>query len=443
MLKLLKKPQTKQSAESRSSSPDWLTAFGALQVNVMIANADLQLIYVNSRAKQTLRQLREPIDHQFHVDVDQLIGKSIHTFHTDPQRVERILFSDHQLPHEAEFSFGEITLSTKIDALRDEEGNPQYFIVTWDDISERVKREQEVSRLMNMVENMPTNIMFADRDLVIRYLNPASRRTLQKLEHLLPIPVDSMVGASIDHFHTDPSYQRQLLANPDNLPVKSQIKVGNETLSLLVTAIRDQNGVYIGSMATWDIVTEKVQLQQGASQLSQSVASSSTELAASVEEISRSIQKTSDLAQQAERVASGSRQSVLTLRESSKDIEKILALIHELAEQTNLLALNATIEAARAGESGKGFAVVASEIKNLARETGSATESIQSSVDGIRSSIHGVVGSIDEITQSVAEVNLNTSTVASAIEEQTVTMQELSRLAERMQAFRTDLEVEN
>ena len=61
-------------------------------------------------------------------------------------------------------------------------------------------------------------------------------------------------------------------------------------------------------------------------------------------------------------------------------IDEVAGQIAAVAKQTNLLALNARIEAARAGEMGKGFAVVADEVKNLAGQTGNATEEIENSV---------------------------------------------------------------
>jgi len=102
-------------------------------------------------------------------------------------------------------------------------------------------------------------------------------------------------------------------------------------------------------------------------------------------------------------------------------------VITSIAEQTNLLALNATIEAARAGEAGKGFAVVAGEVKDLARETAKATEDIARRVAAIQTDTQSAVEAIGQISTIVGEISNYQMTIASAVEEQTVTTSEMSR----------------
>lgn len=115
---------------------------------------------------------------------------------------------------------------------------------------------------LSMMENSPTNMMFADLDFVIRYMNPASLKTLRGLEHVLPVKADQVVGSSLDVFHKNPAYQRGLLATAEHLPRRANITVGEETLDLLVSAITDAEGRYVGAMATWEVITERLQLER-------------------------------------------------------------------------------------------------------------------------------------------------------------------------------------
>ncbi|WP_263729455.1 methyl-accepting chemotaxis protein [Cellulomonas sp. SG140] len=159
----------------------------------------------------------------------------------------------------------------------------------------------------------------------------------------------------------------------------------------------------------------------------QAVAAGAEQMGASIREIAQSATEAAKVASQATGVAAAANESVGRLGESSAEIGNVVKLITSIAEQTNLLALNATIEAARAGEAGKGFAVVAGEVKDLARETAKATEDIARRVETIQADTAGAVSSIGQIGSIVAAINDHQMTIASAVEEQTATTNEMSR----------------
>jgi hypothetical protein len=157
------------------------------------------------------------------------------------------------------------------------------------------------------------------------------------------------------------------------------------------------------------------------------VATSAEELMASIREISKSSNEAARVAKNAVTVADQTNQRIGKLGESSVEIGKVIKVITSIAEQTNLLALNATIEAARAGEAGKGFAVVANEVKELAKQTAQATEEIGQKIGAIQVDTKDAVQAIADISTIINQVNDISNTIASAVEEQTVTTTEIGR----------------
>jgi hypothetical protein len=157
------------------------------------------------------------------------------------------------------------------------------------------------------------------------------------------------------------------------------------------------------------------------------IASSSEEMLASINEISKVSNATSDRVGKAIELVDKSNDLIGQLGKASNQIGQVVRLISGIAGQTNLLALNATIEAARAGESGKGFAVVAAEVKALAGQTASATEHIVTQVEAIQGITSGVVDSVAAIRNEMGGVGEIAVSLASAVEEQSITTNEISR----------------
>ncbi|WP_166820383.1 methyl-accepting chemotaxis protein [Thalassoroseus pseudoceratinae] len=366
-----------------------------------------------------------------------------------------------------------IWISASYNPIHDATGKLCKVVKFATDVTALVESRKEASRIKSAIEQMPINVMLAGKDLQLNYINTATRKKLQELQHLLPKPVDELVGNSIDIFHKQPEMQRRLLADPSNLPHRAKVKLGPETLDLLVSAVYDEDGEYVGPMVTWSVLTQQVQLAddferdvkgvassiteasnalhtnfqsmaetseetsqkaevaaaagEQASKNVETVAAAAEELSQSIDEIARHVQEASRMTEQAVSESNRTNASINELEGASKQIGEVIKVITSIAQQTNLLALNATIEAARAGEAGKGFAVVANEVKELARQTAKATEEISHKIAAIQTSSGEAIGAITSIGESIRRINEISTTIAGAVEEQTAATSEISR----------------
>ena len=196
--------------------------------------------------------------------------------------------------------------------------------------------------------------------------------------------------------------------------------------------IHDEHGRVTKVVKFASDITEEVQLRSQADETGEIVAESIQQMVQTISEISQHVNQAAGLAFNTEQQVDCTSDAVQKLDASTRVIENLVDLIRSLSEQTNLLALNATIESARAGEAGKGFAVVANEVKELAKQTATATESIDTSVADIRSLVAESVESSGQVSTSIRSVTESMQSVAAAVEQQSATMQALSETTEKL-----------
>lgn len=157
-------------------------------------------------------------------------------------------------------------------------------------------------------------------------------------------------------------------------------------------------------------------------------AGSADELTRSIGTIQSNAGEAASVAQEAVQLSGHAQAAVGELASAAGRIGEVVELIKGIADQTNLLALNATIEAARAGEAGKGFAIVAQEVKNLASQTGSATEDIAGQIGSIRGAVDGAVQAMSRIEQVIERINANAAAIGQSVDMQASVTEEIARV---------------
>jgi methyl-accepting chemotaxis protein len=119
-----------------------------VQANIFVADRGLNLVYINPKAQQTLRVVGPEIERVFGVRVEQVIGGSIHRFHKDPGRIERILHDPGFVPRDAQFTFGAVTLDTHINRILGSDGAVVGYVVAWEDVSEKVAAQEHARTVL-------------------------------------------------------------------------------------------------------------------------------------------------------------------------------------------------------------------------------------------------------------------------------------------------------
>jgi methyl-accepting chemotaxis protein len=253
-------------------------------------------------------------------------------------------------------------------------------------ISRRLTRDQEVQRrLSEMVQNTAVRLMFADPDLKITYMNPASEEGLRRLQHLLPYPVDEMIGKPIDIFHREPERQRRLLADPANLPHRTNIELGDEVLDLNVSALRDAKGRYMGPLLTWEVITDRVRAEQRERDLQAEIVAKKEDLERKVNHLSEVFTAASqgDLSRPV--TIDGTDEMAVLGSNATRMLGELRAIIGQITEA--------------ADQQNDGARMIAESAASLS----DGAQSQAASVEEMTAAVEQLVGSIDTISQSAVD----------------------------------------
>ncbi|KAB7768205.1 methyl-accepting chemotaxis protein [Xanthomonas maliensis] len=400
------------------------TALDDVSANVMIADAQRRIIYVNRPLQRMLTAVQDDLRRDLpHFDASALIDASIDQFHRHPEHQARML-EQLQSTHTAQVVIGGRTMRLVVNPVLGAAGERLGFVVEWADRTQEVQVEQEVARIVEAA---------AAGDLSGRIDTAGKQGFLlqlaQQLNHLLDNNADglSRVSALLSALaQGDLTARMQGDLQGVFAQIRDDANATADQLAGIVHRIKE-SALAINAAAT-EIATGNGDLSRRTEQQ----AAALEETAASMEELTATVKQNADNADQANRLVQDAAgvatqggevvgRVVATMADidgASKKIAEIISVIDGIAFQTNILALNAAVEAARAGEQGRGFAVVASEVRTLAQRSANAAKEIKHLIEDsvarigagaalaaeAGSTMQQVVGSVQRVTDIMSEI---------------------------------------
>jgi methyl-accepting chemotaxis protein len=202
------------------------------------------------------------------------------------------------------------------------------------------------------------------------------------------------------------------------------------TISTVATAAEEiSTNINTVASTSEEISTTMISVAGTAEQMSSNfriVDSAVKELYTAITSVAQNARTGTTVADNASAAAKETSEIMGMLGKSANEIGKVTSVIQVIAKQTNLLALNAAIEAASAGDAGRGFAVVANEVKELAKQTATATEDISARIEKIQGDTQKAVAAIQLITNIIGTINDLQKVISDMVEKQTLATTHIS-----------------
>jgi PAS domain S-box-containing protein len=443
---------------NRTTDSGRAAALDALRANVMMADNDLNITYVNPAAMKLMREAEADLKRELpRFDTQKLIGSNIDIFHKNPSH-QRNMLATLQKPHAASIKVGAWTFDLLVTPLEDN-GKRSGFVVEWTDAKYRLL-SVDFQEQIGAIKRSQAYIAFTPDGHVVEANENFLRLLGYTLEEVRGKHHSMFVDAAYRDSAEYKAFWEGLRGGRYQASQYKRIGKGGKEVWIEATynPINDEQGKLVKIVKFATDVTAQVQLLgnlkllidqnfgeiDGAIDLStteatsasraahetstnvQAVAASAEQLASSIGEISQNMAKSRDATDSAFEQIIAVGKNTDTLATAAQAMNGIVGLIRNVASQINLLALNATIESARAGEAGKGFAVVASEVKNLAVQASKATEQISNEIEGIQATSRDVAGGLGAIRDAVTTVRDSVAVTASAVEEQSAVTRGMS-----------------
>ncbi|MBQ4839529.1 MULTISPECIES: methyl-accepting chemotaxis protein [Pseudoalteromonas] len=246
-----------------------LLALKGCQANIMVADSELNIVYMNDSVTVMLRQNEHQLRKELpNFNVATTIGTNIDMFHANPSHQRNLLASLRDV-YKTQITVAGLTFDLIATPVFDKNNERIATLVEWKDLTEQLAIEQKQkneaaknARISSALNVCQANVMLADDDCNIVYGNESVMSMLRKnqaqLQTALPrFNVDTLMGQNIDIFHANPSHQRNLLSNLTDT-YKTDIEVAGFTFGLIATPVQDENGNRLGTVVEWEDKTERL-----------------------------------------------------------------------------------------------------------------------------------------------------------------------------------------
>ncbi|MCP4765457.1 MAG: HAMP domain-containing protein, partial [Gammaproteobacteria bacterium] len=151
----------------------------------------------------------------------------------------------------------------------------QSLQVMQDNLKERIEADALVAqvngRIKTALDSVGANVMLADVDMNIIYMNNAVTKMMKdaetKLRESLPgFDADKLIGANIDSFHKNPSHQRALMADLKT-PYQGTAEISGLTFMVIANPVFSDDGERIGTVVEWNNQTAELAVENEISEI--------------------------------------------------------------------------------------------------------------------------------------------------------------------------------
>ena len=253
--------------KEKTTNQRLISALKVCNTNVMMADADCNIVYMNDSVKDMMRaaevDLREALPN---FNSDTLMGENIDIFHKNPAH-QRGMLEALRAPYHGKITVGARTFDLIATPIFDDKHQRLGTVVEWDDITAKLAAEEREAQAANdnariklALDVCKTNVMLADADYNICYMNESVQEMMKVAEsdlkaELPRFDASNLMGNNIDIFHKNPAHQRGML-NKLTDTYQTTIKVGPRTFALIANPIFDANQERIGTVVEWNDRTE-------------------------------------------------------------------------------------------------------------------------------------------------------------------------------------------